>query len=79
VARDHAGQKPEIIVDGGRKDGLRGDVDHAGARLAQQEQKEQKALLVSLHLGALAVELDALRWDDDDRLLVLIELPDRLP
>lgn len=79
MARDHAGQKPEIIVDGNREDGLRGDVDHAGARLAEEEQEEQEALLVTLHLGALAVELEALRGDDDDCLLVLIELPDRPP
>ena len=48
VRRDHARQQVEVVVDDAGADGLRGHVDEPGARLAQQEQQEQEALLVCL-------------------------------
>ena len=79
VACDHARQQAEIILDGARQDSLRGDVDHAGARLAQQQQEEQEAFFVGLDGGALNFEFRRYRRNRNDRLFVLIQGSDRGP
>ena len=60
--------------------GLRGHVDHAQPRLAEQQQQEKGAFLQRLHDGAAAGRgaFDADRGDDDDRLVLQVE-PHRLP
>jgi hypothetical protein len=65
----HAGQQVEVVVDDRLGDRLAGDVDQAGARLPQQEQHAEQALLVVVHPGDLGqhVLVDAQARDDDHR------------
>ena len=70
---DDARQESEVVLDDAGQDGLRGDVDHPRAGLAQQQQKEKELLLIGLHLSAFDVDLGGERRQDDDGLLVLVE------
>src|SRR5829696_7518131 len=74
VARDDAGKQRQVVLDDRRVNLVRGEVDDAETRLAEQKQEEQESLLVRLE-GRAAVE-DAVEGggrDDDDRLPCPIE------
>ena len=79
LARDDAGQQGEVVVDDRFGHRAAGDVDHAQARLAQQQEQEQHPLLEGLddRAGLRGVGVD--RRHDDDRLVRLVgphPLPD---
>ena len=76
---DDPRQEPEVVLDDAGQDGLRGDVDHSRAGLAQQQEKEKESLLIGLHLGAFDIDLGGERRQDDDGLLVLVEGANRRP
>ena len=79
MARDHAGQQVEVVVDDVGLDRLRGDVDQARARLPQQEEQEQEPLFIGLLPHAVDGALETERRHHDDGLRVPIHLPDRSP
>ena len=81
VARDHAGQQGQVVLDDLGRDRHRRHVDHAQPGLTQQHQQEQEPFLHGLRHAAARrrspVEGD--RRDDHDRLVVVVEthrLPD---
>jgi len=79
LAGDDARQQVQVIIDDLLEDGLRGDVDQPGARLAEQEQEEEIAFLIGLEDGAAQRQVERKRRYDDDGLRVLIEGANRTP
>ena len=53
VARGHAGEELEVVLQQHRVHRLRGDVDHPGARVAQPDEQEEQPLLVERGSGEL--------------------------
>ena len=79
MTRDHARQQREVVLDDALRYRPARDVDDLQARVAQEEQQEEEALLVGLQLGA--VDLRPVGRDgrhDHDRLAGLVE-PHRAP
>ena len=80
VARDHARQQPEVVLDDALGHGAAGHVDHLQPRLPEQEQQEQEPLLERLHRRAVLRLVGRDRRQHDDRLARLVaahRLPDR--
>ena len=78
VARDDAGQQRQVVVHDRLAHRTPGHVDHLQARLAEQEQQEQQALLIRLHHSPGVAGRRCDRRDDDDRLAGLVQ-PHRAP
>ena len=80
VGRNDSRQEPEVVVHHVGQDRPRRDVDHARARLPEQEEHEQEALLHGLEHGRRHVQgVERDRRHDDDRLGVPVQAGDRLP
>ena len=75
VAGDHAGQQRQVVLDDRGGNRCRRDVDHAQARLAEQQEQEEEALLVGLHQTATAVAeaIECHRRDDHHRLVLDVQ------
>jgi hypothetical protein len=80
VPGNDAGKKCEVIVHDALVDRPACDVDQLESRLAEQEEKEQEALLVGLDFSTSRLRAVGLyRWDDHDRFARLVQphcLPD---
>ena len=74
------GKQAQVVVDDARVNRLRGHVDEPRARLPQQQEQEEEALLVRLeHRRRHVRVLERHRAHDDDRLLVLRHPLHRVP